>query len=302
MPITELQRKERRKAIGSSDVAALLGIDPYRTPYDLWLEKTGRLEEQGPEAPSAAADAGNRFEPAVLDFAQERLGPLIRNQRRVRPELYLAVNLDAVVRRNGEPVEGKTAGLFSPLIDPWGEPETDQVPDRVLAQTHGQMLTVKKEICHVPSFLAGRGFLMFCVPFNPDLGNEIAERAVAFWENNVLADTPPEGVASLPVLKRMRRVPKKITTLGENLLTDWLTAKEKAAQAGKVAEAVQSVLLTALGDAEAARFPSGEAVTYFEQGRADLDVKRLRAEKPEVAVEYMRETAFRVLRHKKKGL
>jgi len=293
MPITELQRKRRPNALGSSDLALLLGIAPpksakIQTLYDLWLEKRKRLQEEQDGTPDEAADAGNRFEPAVLDFAQERLGPLIRNQRRVRPELYLAVNLDAVVRRNGEPVEGKTAGLFSPLIDPWGEPETDQVPDRVLAQTHGQMLTVKKEICHVPSFLAGRGFLMFCVPFNPDLGNEIAERAVAFMEKNVLADIPPEGVASLPVLKRMRREPNKIVEVYDQLLLDdWLNAKSGAKSAKEVCEWAEAQLLTTLGDAEAAIFPNGEAVTYYEQTRAAHHVK---------------ESTFRVPRHKKKGL
>ena len=32
----------RSKGIGGSEIAAVLGISPYRTPYNLWLEKTGR--------------------------------------------------------------------------------------------------------------------------------------------------------------------------------------------------------------------------------------------------------------------
>ena len=35
--------EERRKSIGGSDAAALVGMNPYVTPYTLWADKTGRL-------------------------------------------------------------------------------------------------------------------------------------------------------------------------------------------------------------------------------------------------------------------
>lgn len=44
--------EERRKGIGGSDVAAVLGLNPYRTPIDLWKDKTGRAEET-PQSESA---------------------------------------------------------------------------------------------------------------------------------------------------------------------------------------------------------------------------------------------------------
>ncbi|WP_410960483.1 YqaJ viral recombinase family protein, partial [Salmonella sp. SAL4361] len=34
----------RKKGIGGSDVAAILGFSPYKSPYQLWLDKTGRSE------------------------------------------------------------------------------------------------------------------------------------------------------------------------------------------------------------------------------------------------------------------
>lgn len=43
MPITQKQREFRRSHIGSSDIAAILGKDPYKTAYDVWLDKTGQL-------------------------------------------------------------------------------------------------------------------------------------------------------------------------------------------------------------------------------------------------------------------
>lgn len=34
----------RKKGIGGSDAAAVIGLNPYSTPYTVWLEKTGRTE------------------------------------------------------------------------------------------------------------------------------------------------------------------------------------------------------------------------------------------------------------------
>nr|WP_263422590.1 YqaJ viral recombinase family protein [Vibrio penaeicida] len=40
---TEGFQFQRRLGIGGTDVAPILGISPYRTPHDVWQEKTGRI-------------------------------------------------------------------------------------------------------------------------------------------------------------------------------------------------------------------------------------------------------------------
>ena len=37
---------ERRKTIGGSDAAGIVGLSRYATPYTVWADKTGRLPEQ----------------------------------------------------------------------------------------------------------------------------------------------------------------------------------------------------------------------------------------------------------------
>ena len=36
--------QERSKGIGGSDVATVLGLNPYKTPLSLWEEKTGKTK------------------------------------------------------------------------------------------------------------------------------------------------------------------------------------------------------------------------------------------------------------------
>ena len=38
--------EERKKGIGGSDAATILGLNPYKTSIDLWEEKTGRKDAE----------------------------------------------------------------------------------------------------------------------------------------------------------------------------------------------------------------------------------------------------------------
>ena len=42
--ITEKQRQERKLGIGGSDMPIILGLSTYKTPYQLYLEKTGIVD------------------------------------------------------------------------------------------------------------------------------------------------------------------------------------------------------------------------------------------------------------------
>ena len=62
---------ERRKGIGGSDVAALLGMSPWMTPFQLYLDKLGEL----PEKPdNAAMRMGRKLEPVVREMYEEESG------------------------------------------------------------------------------------------------------------------------------------------------------------------------------------------------------------------------------------
>jgi len=285
MPITAEQKIERRKHIGSSDMAAILGLDPWRSAYDVWLDKKGMLVD-APE--TDAMYAGNRFEAGVLEFAEEQLGALLRNETRAVEGTPLVSNIDAVVEKSDDPVEGKTVGLFHPSSEWWGDDGTDQVPDRVIVQSHVHIMATNRAVCHVPAFIGGRGFCMFEVPRNDKLVEIIGQRAVEFWDANVQGDVPPENSrASLQVVKLVRRQPKKVVSIDPELVAKWLEAKDALKESTEAKQQAEADVLAAMGDAEAGLCGERGAVTYYETTRKAYSVD---------------ETTFRTLRHKKKGL
>ena len=299
MPITEKQRENRRKHIGSSDLPALLGCDPRgKNAYDLWLEKTGRLDES---EPNQAMLAGTHFEDGVRQWASDELGPMIRNQYRAFSDAYLGANIDAIVRETGEPVEVKTSGLFGPVTADWGEFLTDCVPDNVILQAHAHMLCTEKDVCHVPVFLGGRGFGRYMVRRSDKLVLLIIEKCKSFWECCVEADVAPANeIPCLDVVRRARRLPNSVISIPASLRLEAEAAAALRKMAEQRDEQAKAAILAAMGDAEAANYDDGEgAVTFYEQSRRSIDTKRLQAEEPELAAKYGKETRYRVLRTKK---
>ena len=282
--ITEQQRTTRKRFIGSSDAAAILGMDPYRTAYDVWLEKTGKVD--GFEG-NAATEAGNLLERACLDWVAPQLSPFDRDVMEFSGDLI--ANFDGLSIAKIFTVECKTTGIVGPANAGYGdvtEGPCVEIPDANVIQVHHQMIVAGPccDIAYVPVLIGGRGFRLYTVPRLRDFAEVVWESGTRFMERHVKTDTPPpDSKPSLEVLKRMRREPEKVISIPDSIAYAWLNARDARLAAEKAEKAIEADLLTAINDAEAGDF-SGGRITYFEQTRKAYAVK---------------ESTFRVLRTKK---
>lgn len=271
MGITAVQKERRMKHLGSSDMAAVLGLSPHQTAYDVWAVKTGRMPEI--EA-NAAMELGNILEPSVIDHAETLYGNLIRNQyRSVKGEgVPIGANVDALIVQSGEPIEAKTVGILNRSNEHWGEPLSDEVPDRVIVQATVHMLCTEQELCYVHALIAGRGFVPYVVRRDDVVVDVIKETAVKFWNEFVLTDTPPAN--SLPTavtIQKMRRTPDLVVPVRAVLVNRWQRLSSIKGKIEKKHKAAQIELLAAIGDAEAGECELG-LVTYLEQERKEYTV------------------------------
>ena len=77
--ITSEYKLARKRYIGSSDMAAILGLSPYATAHDVFLEKTGRVED---DPGNENTELGNRFEGALVEFCCDQIGETWRRSDR----------------------------------------------------------------------------------------------------------------------------------------------------------------------------------------------------------------------------
>lgn len=298
MPITKLQIEQRRKYIGASDISAIMGLSQWRTPYDIYLEKTGKLEEE--TKTSQAADVGNAFERGIISLAVNAglIGKVLHNQFRILEGTKLASHIDGIVIDTGRPVEAKLRSRD----DCWGEENSDAVPDDVILQCQVQLLCTAKDLCNVAAVLASRGFRlqMFYVPFDKELGDKIIEVADNFWTKHVQADIPPENsLPSASFIKRIRREPESIVPISDIAVENWLKAKDAVSQAEKDKELAEATLFAELKTSEAGKYSNG-MITYLEQSARRIDTASLKTEMPDIAKQYEKICKYRVLRNKRK--
>lgn len=297
MPITERQRQARKKRLGSSDMAALFGLDPFKSAYDVWLEKTQDMKSKGD---SKWTKGGSSLENAVLDLAEgEGLGKIKRNCFRKAKGTPLGSNVDGIVVGTGEPVEAKTSGLYGPVLEKWGEAGTDEVPDRVIIQCQVHIICTGKDVCHVPVLIGGRGLVIYHVKRDETLCNLIIAKAKEFMEKNVKGNVPPsDSVPSLPNLKRVVRQPNTVVELEEALVNRWLDAKASKSMVEEEVEAAQKDLLIALGTADAGKCSLG-MVTYFESTSNRVDTDKLKTQFKDIYSQCIKESKSRTLRFSK---
>lgn len=332
MAITESQRAQRKGYIGSSDVGAICGLSQFANAYDIWLDKTGRLNG---DKSSVAADLGTDMEIAILNMFDRRMNRTTeRNIFFSREEGFPAcANLDGALFdpgtlvdvENGDVRDGTLyvrdipTGKINAVVeakstsmqDEWGD-RTGDVPLRVICQTQWQMWVADAPLAYVPVLFPDfRRFRLevYRVERNDELIEELVHRARIFWTQNVLKDVPPDSVIPhLETLKRVGREPQSTVALGDEaaeILQALETAKAQRKAVEQAVEQHQAELLALLCDAEAGRLPDGSQITYLEQnGGRHCDFDLLLAELQSIGAEQIYEKLvsvprFRVLRHRK---
>jgi len=299
---------QRRQGIGGSDVAAILGVSPWTSPFDVWLDKTGRIESQPDETP--AQRRGRLLEDAVARWYAEDSGHAVAaGSSCVGPEPWILGNTDRTVPDLGAVLECKTARS----ADGWGESGADVtmreahtvVPVSYALQVAWYLEATGLDRAEVAVLvMTTDDFRRYTLRRDRDFGAALVDRCRAWWTAHVVADLAPpiEGtdtahawlLAEHPSdLQPMRPADEAEAAL----MAELRAAGEAADAADKRRSTAEAAVKQAIGDGEGL-WADGARVTWKAQaGRKSLDLDRLRAELPEVAEKYTRQgAATRVLR------
>ena len=290
--ITAEQRELRRKHLGSSDAAPALGLSPWKSPRELWLEKTGQLKDVD-LSNRLSVEMGNRFERPILDAALERMGlTAMFDEMRVHSGGILAANFDALAFDAGDddaplmPVEAK----FADSPERWG-PESaglDGIPQEYAAQVVEQIAVAGAMRGFLAVYFAGRGRELRIYEIAPPaaLVAGLEKTLTDWWHRHVVGMVPPEQEepCDLETLARVIRAPGSSVEIDPGLLATWRAAAEVAKNASAEADAAKARVIEALGQAETGSVNGTEMVTYREQTRkgyivADSTFRVLRATK-----------------------
>jgi len=189
---------QRMSGIGGSDVAAVVGVSPWKTPLELWREKRGEL---APSPDSPVMEWGRRLEPVIVRAYADATGRTVQRppMLRHRDHAFMIGNLDGVA--DGELVlEAKAART----AHGWGEPGTAFVPQPYLLQVQHYMMVAGLPLAEVAVLIGGHDFRIYRVPADRELQALMIDAEAEFWRR-VLEGDPPEPVTAEDMRQRWGR-------------------------------------------------------------------------------------------------
>ena len=283
----------RKSGIGSSDAAAAVGLNPYMSPLELWMEKTGRASTNGEHVGfDDPRYWGTLLEPYVAIAYQQKTDRRVRKVNAVlqHPAFpFMLANIDReVINSPGVQIlECKTAGEFGSRL--W----QDGVPEYVQIQVQHQLAVTGKAAADVAVLLCGQQLEIFRIPRDEDVIARLIVLEARFWEH-VETDTPPPADGSESSARALRQLyPGGGDTLdlSENhylsqVLTELRALRNELDAKGRQAEALKQALQEAMGDASRAVFATGEVTFKRAKDGTQLDTRRFTQDHPDIAARY----------------
>lgn len=276
--------QQRRKSIGGSDAAGIVGLSKWSSPYSVWADKTGRL----PDKPdSEAMRQGRDLEDYVARRWMEETGKKVR---RLNSMIYNPAypHSHADVDRW---VVGENAGLECKTTSSMDLRKFDGVefPEQYYCQCVHYMAVTGAERWYLAVLVFGRGFYTFTLE-RADVEKEIAclmAAEYAFWEQYVKPDVPPGMDGSDATTEALETIYREssgetVELFGrENLLKELDAIKDAQKALYSRAAEIKQVIMKDMGNCEEAKCGNYK-ILWKSQKRGAISRKKLRETYPKL--------------------
>lgn len=286
----------RKQGIGGSDCSVICGLNQYKSPVALWMEKTGQIEPQ---------EAGETVYWGII------MEPIIRKEFSLRTNLkvrlapfmlkhpvydFMIADLDGIV---DDPVysecvfEAKTSSVFR--RDEW---EDDKIPEEYMLQIQHYMAVTGSKRTYIAVLLGGNQFKYKAIERDDDLIGMIIKLEEHFWKC-VKEKTPPEmdgTEASTELLNRLYPASTKKQILlppeaGE-LINQYVTAKAREKEESELKDEASNKLKSLLGENETGIYEDN-IISWKSISAEKFDSKKLQDQEPEIYKKYLNKSSYR---------
>ena len=302
----------RKCGIGGSDVASILGLNPYKSSVSVYIEKVdyihgvsmsdkninGCKKDSSNEEVNYRMELGNKLEDFVANEFSLKTGLKVRNVNGILKNdkyPFAIANIDRAVVGEKAFLECKVTNSYSKKVWQMGVPIHYQI------QVNHYMAVTGATHCYVAALIGNEELIIHRIDRDEEIIDEIMKLEAMFWDKCILGGEIPAPDGSLDysiVLQGLYKDSKDeelILFEQEKLLDryDEITAiyKEIEVERKKIEQYIQ----VQMKEYEVG-FIGDRRITWKKQSRNTIDTKKLKKEYPEIAAECMKTTASRVFR------
>ena len=286
----------RKGGIGSSDAAAAVGLNPYKSQLELWMEKTGQdeqLPKVDPQDESSPLYWGTLLEPIVAAHYTRRTGNKVRRVNAVLQhptEPWMLANLDREVMGTPEVqiLECKTAGINGARL--W----KDGVPEYVQLQVMHQLAVTGAQAADVAVLIGGQDLQVHRIERDEALIANLMALERQFWGHVQRHEPPPaDGSDSADVALRALypRDSGQSLDLSQDFemsaaFSDLLAVRQVIATHNELEAQLKQRIQQRMGEASQALFEGGDVSWKRSKDSLVLDTVRLLKEQPQLLEQY----------------
>ena len=288
--------KVRKGGIGSSDAATAVGLNPYKSQLQLWMEKTGRdggLPLVDPNDDQSPMYWGTLLEPIVAAHYSRRTGHRVRRVNAVLqhpqyPWMLANIDREVVGAPDVQILECKTAGIHGARL--WRE----GVPEYVQLQVMHQLAVTGKQAADVAVLIGGQELQVFRIERDDTLIAQLITLEQQFWGYVERDQEPPaDGSASAELALRCLYPKDSGSTLDlstdlemSGVFSDLLAVREVITTQTALESQLKQRIQQRMGEATRAVFEVGEVSWKRSKDGTSLDTVQLLKDHPEMAQTY----------------
>lgn len=290
----------RKGVIGASDMPTICGMNPHKTPYEFWLEKTGR---KAPDPMNEAMLRDHRMEPIVVEYFEDLTGADVFRctegnwiARSVEMP-WLGVSPDRLYTIKGEPHSRKNWRILE-CKTTYASYTAENYPKQWFVQTMYQMgvMGVKHGTLAILLMAPELKLLTIPVEFDRALYKRIVEIGTEFWNRNILGGEAPETVSASDILLKYPNGDDKLDFRPDaeamKYIRDYADYARAESDAKDAKNACRDRLQVLLGDATKIVCPNSagkllQLGTFRKSADSEeFDKERLKEEHPEIYGQY----------------
>lgn len=224
---------DRRKFIGGSDVAAIMGLSPWQTPLQLYEQKIATTPpEPLPAARLKFFARRKRQEPVVAEMLADEYGIEVTRlsldanpNRYIDPEYpFFAAEIDfeflmtPTVREHfperedfaaipdGETINGEIKTVHPFAAAAWGEQGSENVPVHYACQLMWGLGVKRRPGALCAALFGLDNLLAFPIMPDADTIDGMRAKALHFWTHHVLAHVPPDPINMEDMMRLFAKV------------------------------------------------------------------------------------------------
>lgn len=186
--------KARESGIGASEVAGVIGLSPWETPFSLWLRKTGQIP---PIEETQAMKMGKLLEPVIAQLWEDETGFKVVKASAgdiiyQDPEHTWRIVTPDRFAHEINPATGKKSKCLLEFKSTSQDFDPDDLPPYYVAQCQFQMLVTGVHVNYLCWLTNGRYYNHARLEFDKEFAEFIAGRVDEFWLDNVKGGKEPD--------------------------------------------------------------------------------------------------------------